>query len=141
MSKKRRKPDNNGVHRDRQEMQQFEEQRFRVRGIFERYGRKSGWKGREERTLLLRSVVKVNDETALCDHLWFNLTKGFAALGNLAEGDIIELDARVKMYWKGYFGRRDDIDLMLDKPPTISYKLSHPTKIRKVERDHAAQRR
>jgi len=43
---------------------------------------------------------------------------------------MIQFDARVKSYIKGYRGYRDDI---YDKPLSIDYKLSHPTKIKKIE--------
>jgi len=82
-------------------------------------------------TLLLRDVVMVETGEKATDHLWFNLTKGFEALGELNEGDVIEFDARVKSYQAGYRGR--DIERELDNPPRTDYKLSHPTKIEKRE--------
>ena len=63
----------------------------------------------------------------ITDHLWFNNTKAFQAV-NLEAGDVVEFDARVKPYEKGYKGRREYVD----KPITIDYKLSWPTKVEKI---------
>lgn len=104
-----------------------EEQRATFRGTFVRFGTKAGWQGREEPTVLLAAICDA-DGRQVCDHLWFNLTKALAALA-LQPGDVVQFDARVKAYVKGYFGRRDDVW----KPPALDYKLSHPTKVRKVE--------
>lgn len=103
-----------------------EEERATFHGTFERFGIKSGWQGRQEKTLLLKDIY---DHTGkrVCDHLWFNVTRAFAAM-NLQAGDQVQFDARVKKYQKGYFGRRDDVY----KPAEVDYKLSHPTKIRKI---------
>lgn len=96
-------------------------------GTFERYGEKSGWQGRMDKTILLKDVKNQRGEV-VCDHLWFNYTKAIAKL-NLAPGDIVVFDARVRQYTKGYFGYRDDVY----KPIEQDYKLSHPTKVRKLK--------
>ncbi|WP_434644335.1 hypothetical protein PQ692_14875 (plasmid) [Thermoanaerobacterium thermosaccharolyticum] len=95
-------------------------------GTFVRYGTKSGWKGTEEKTILL-SHIKDKSGKEITDHLWFNYTKGFQSL-NLQPGDTVQFTARVKEYWKGYAGYRYDIY----KPIEKDYKLSYPTKIKKV---------
>jgi hypothetical protein len=97
------------------------------RGTFSRFGLKSAYKGPPLKTVLLINITDSSGRI-VCDHLWFNFTKGFAAL-DLKEGDVVEFHARVKDYWKGYRGRRDDV---WDKPLEKDYKLSFPTKIRKV---------
>ena len=61
------------------------------------------------------------------DHLWFNDTKGFRGLGELIEGDIIQFDARVRPYVKGYVSPRRYID-----ERELDYRLSHPTKMKKL---------
>ena len=104
-----------------------EDERSSFSGTFERFGSKPGWQGRQEQTVLLKDVCD-RTGTRVCDHLWFNLTKAFALL-NLQSGDTVAFDARVKAYEKGYFGRRWDVY----KPAEIDYKLSHPTRVRKVE--------
>jgi hypothetical protein len=102
-------------------------QRAAFTGTFERLGRKSGWKGRTETTVLLKDIRDAAG-SPVCDHLWFNLTKEFAALG-LSPGDRVQFQARVRPYVKGYKGWREDDDL---SPLERDYKLSHPTKIVKL---------
>ncbi len=71
----------------------------------------------------------------MTDHLWLNYTKGFQALGQLTAGDKIQFEARIKEYWKGYVGNRTDefgLPLSMSHPPRKDYKLSHPTKIKRV---------
>jgi len=101
-------------------------ERAPFQGTFERFGTKIGWQGRTLKTVLLKNIC---DETGkpICDHLWFNLTRAFAAL-NLQPGDVVQFDARVQEYVKGYVGRRWDVW----KPIEVDYKLSHPTRVKKV---------
>ncbi len=79
------------------------------------------------KTVLLINI-KDADGTFVCDHLWFMLTKQFDALA-LREGDAVQFDARVKEYEKGYRGWRDGVIA----PITRDYKLSHPTRVQKVD--------
>lgn len=102
-------------------------------GTFERFGTKSGYKGRIEQTVLLINVKDAQGEV-VTDHLWFNLTQGFATL-NLQPGDEVSFDARVQPYVKGYQGRRDDV---YDRPVERDYKLSFPTRVRIANRARAA---
>ena len=67
------------------------------------------------------------------EHLWFNLIKSFEKL-DLRENDIVQFDARVKKYEKGYKGYRDDVY----KPIETDYKLSHPTKIKIIKEQQNA---
>jgi hypothetical protein len=99
--------------------------RTTFRGTFERLGTKNGYMG-PEKTVLLKDIENIGGKI-ICDHLWFNLTKGFSRLG-LRQGDVVEFDARVTKYEKGYKGRRWDVY----KPIETDYKLSHPTKVKKV---------
>jgi hypothetical protein len=110
----------------RKELAKIDGERCSFQGVFVRYGLKSGWKGNQERTVLLRDIRGAAGYV-VTDHLWFNLTKGFQGLGELAEGDVILFDARVKEYEKGYKGRREDVYA----PIELDYKLSHPTRIRR----------
>ncbi|HEX9512155.1 MAG TPA: hypothetical protein VF939_16805 [Puia sp.] len=110
----------------RKELKKIEEQRESFIGVFSKYGLKTNYRGPSTETVLL---VQIRDHNGafICDHLWFNLTKGFENLGQLAEGDRIRFEARVKKYKKGYVNRRAGID-----ESKFDYKLSHPTKIKKV---------
>jgi hypothetical protein len=97
-------------------------------GIFVRYGKKPAWNSPTPlRTLLLKDIREVASGELITDHLWFNLTKGFEAIEPLSGGDRIQFEARVKPYEKGYVNWRQFIDERI-----IDYKLSHPTKIRKI---------
>jgi hypothetical protein len=88
-----------------------------------------GWTGASERTLLLKGVRFLGTDVEAADHIWFNETKGFQALGTLEQGEIVEFDARVKEYRKGYWG--NDWERQIEHPPGFDYKLSHPTKIQR----------
>jgi len=103
----------------RNELAKIEGERSVFTGVFVRFGEKNGYKG-SVTTVLLQNIHDATGKK-VTDHLWFNLTKGFAAL-NLKGGEKIEFRARVKDYLKGYQG--DETALM-----EIDYKLSHPTKV------------
>ena len=107
----------------RQELQKIDQQRELFRGVFKKYGLKSGYRGASTETILL-VTIRDEDGKLICDHLWFNMTKGFAQLGTLKEGDVVRFEARVKKYKKGYVNRRAGID-----QSGFDYKLSHPTRI------------
>lgn len=94
-------------------------------GTFERFGHKNGYKGPVETVLLLD--IKNSKGDIISDHLWFNKTKGLSAL-ELQKGMVVQFNAKVKEYTKGYFGY--DFMKQLDNPPQQDYKLSHPTKIK-----------
>ncbi len=104
-----------------------EGQRLRFRGTFERLGRRRNWHGFDEPTILLRNVCALDDGAAVTDHLWFPSTNGFEALGPLAQGDVIEFDARVTRYEKGYRGWRADV--AAECPPSWDFRLSRPTRL------------
>lgn len=109
----------------RQQLQKLEGKRGRFTGVFCRYGNKAVWKGITLKTILLKDIK--HNGRLVCDHLWFNLTKEFDNL-SLKEGTQIAFDARVKSYYKGYQGYREDVD----KPVEMDFKLSHPTKVQVV---------
>lgn len=73
----------------------MDEQRSLFRGVFRKYGLRSGYKGTSAETILLVDV-RDSDGNVVCDHLWFNMTKGFEQLGTLREGDMVQFEARVK---------------------------------------------
>ena len=111
----------------REKLTDYTETRGTFTGEFVRKGSKNGWAGPEP-TLLLQNIKDENGKL-LCDHLWFNYTKGFEKLGELKEGLLIKFNARCREYQKGYKGYRTDVY----KPIEWDYKLSHPTKISIVE--------
>jgi len=109
----------------RKELKKLDEVRSTFTGTFVRIGTRTSF-GHPKQTLLLLDV-KDGTGKVVTDHLWFNLTKGFAELA-LVSGDTVRFDARVKEYVKGYRGRRYDIDMPIEN----DYKLSHPTKLAKL---------
>ena len=100
--------------------------RKRFIATFERYGKKAAYKGLPITTLLFLNLRDVHGDK-FCDHVWFTTCKGFEQY-EFNEGDNISFDARVKEYYKGYRGRRDEYydDVM---PISKDYKLSHPNNI------------
>lgn len=115
----------------RKKLRKIKNERSTFVGEFVRYGLKSSKKSPgPDRTLLLKSVRRASGGDVLTDHLWFNVTEGFAALGNLTAGDLVRFDARVVPYTKGYRGLR--VAAMIENPVTDDHKLSHPTNISKV---------
>jgi len=110
----------------RSELAQWEGHRREFQGVFDRFGSKAGFK-HPLTTILLRNIVDVRTGKVVAGHLWFTLGKGFEQL-NLQTDDIVMFWARVSKYLKGYKGRREDVD----KPLELDYRLSFPTKLRKV---------
>lgn len=110
----------------RKELEKIENIRDTFTGVFDRFGVKNGWIG-QEKTVLLKDVKDQNGKI-ITNHLWFNLTKGFEKL-NLKSGNIVQFCARVKEYEKGYKGYRDDVYKLIE----YDYKLSYPTKIKKIK--------
>jgi hypothetical protein len=112
----------------RENLAAIHNKRATFRGTFVRFGQKRGYQGRVLKTVLLENIRDAKTGAVICDHVWMNLTKSFEAL-DLEAGDVVEFDGRSKPYIKGYRGYRDDEDL---PPIEKDYKLSHPTRVRKV---------
>ena len=98
--------------------------RKKFKGIFVRIGKKAGFNGYSQETILLKDVIDLEHGAIVTDHLWLNLTKGFEALA-IKEGMSLEFEARITEYAKGYVNKRYKIDRQKK-----DYKLSHPTKFR-----------
>lgn len=111
----------------RKHLEKKENIRSTFTGTFSRYGTKTNYKGYPERTILLKDVMDWNGKI-VSDHLWFNDTKGFQKLGDLEEGDIIQFDAGVKGYVKGFVNHRHGID-----EREWDYRLSHPTRMMRLK--------
>lgn len=113
----------------RKELKAVSEQRMTFTAEFGRYGTKQNFGGGIDKTILLKNVCFADGKPA-CDHIWFMVRKTWEAMGELTSGEIVQFDARVKAYQKGYKGHR--IDAIIENPVRTDYKLSHPTKIRKI---------
>lgn len=96
--------------------------RKKFRGIFVRTGRKAGFKGYSQETILLKNIIDLESGIVVTDHLWLNFTKGFEAAA-IREGMAVEFEARITEYTKGYVNQGYKIDHRKK-----DYKLSHPTK-------------
>jgi hypothetical protein len=114
----------------RETLKKFNGKRTRFQGTFVRFGTKNGWQGSAERTILLKDVKHVLSGIIVCDHVWFTLRKRFSEV-EPKEGDVLEFDARVTEYLKGYRGRR--AEETGEAYSERDYKLSNPTKIKKSE--------
>jgi len=110
----------------RKELANREGERQKFRAVFSRIGKKTNYKGYREDTILLNDVRDIETNQLVADHLWFSYTKSFEKI-LLTEGALIEFEARVKEYTKGHVNKRYRIDKR-----TTDYKLSHPTKVKKV---------
>ena len=100
--------------------------RKKFRAVFICIGKKAGFNGYSEETILLKDIKDVESNVIVADHIWFSYTKGFEKL-TLAEGTPLEFEARIKEYRKGYVNARYKIN-----NSTLDYKLSNPTKIKLV---------
>jgi len=103
-------------------LRKIEDERLTVTATFERIGYKPGYMGSASQMTILLVNVKDKKGKKLTDHLWLNYTKGFQEL-DLSMGDKVEFDARVVTYAKG------------KKADKTDYKLSHPTKMKKLKKE------
>lgn len=91
-------------------------ERHTFTAVFARTGFKKGFKAYEP-TICLEHIKLNGDE--ITDHLWFNYTKSFAELGELEQGDLVQFDARVASYDKGYYLNTKDNDFDLERPTKV----------------------
>lgn len=111
----------------RKELKEMQNIRKTFTGKFKRYGSKTNWHGFPEKTVLL---IEIKDSSGreVTDHIWFRMTKGFENLGELREGAVVQFDARVKEYIKGYNGYKEEVQW--ERPIEQDYKLNNPSKIK-----------
>lgn len=100
-------------------------ERKKFKATFSRIGKKTNFKGYREDTILLNDVREAETDKFVADHLWFSYTQGFEKV-ILTAGTVLEFEARVKKYSKGYVNKALHLNQRTD------YKLSHPTKIKKL---------
>jgi hypothetical protein len=81
-----------------------------------------GREARHTETILLVGVCLADaPDVVVADHVWFK--KG-AAFRTVARGDVVEFDAEVEPYDKGYVNFRQGID-----ETTTDYRLAKPANI------------
>ena len=112
----------------RKQLAESKGERKRFRAKFVRIGKKTNYKGYSEDTILLRDVVEVSSDSIVTDHIWFTFSKSFQDK-MIREGDVIEFDARIKEYKKGYVNKALQIN-----QAKKDYRLSNPTKISIVQK-------
>jgi hypothetical protein len=112
----------------RRQLKKEEGQRKKFLATFVKLGKKTNYLGYSEETILLKDIIDADTQRVVADHLWFAYTKTFQQV-RLKEGMLIEFEARVTPYKKGYVNRRYNIDKR-----TTDYRLSRPTKICPRER-------
>ena len=110
----------------RRELANKEGERKTFSGIFIRFGRKTGYQGYSEETLLLKNIIDLESGKVVADHVWFNYTKSFQRL-TLEEGVQLTFDARIKKYVKGYVNSRYGLN-----ERKKDYRLSHPTNVKVI---------
>ena len=97
--------------------------RKKFRAVFIRFGKKVNYNGYSDTTVLLTHLIDIETNVVVADHQWFALTKAFEK-AKLEQGMMIEFEARVKVYKKGYVNTK----LSINRQQT-DYKLSFPTKV------------
>ena len=107
----------------RRELKKEEGQRKRFVATFVKLGRKTNYLGYSDETILLKNIIDADTGRVVADHMWFAYTKSFQHI-RLNDGILIEFEARIKLYKKGYVNRRYKVDNR-----TTDYRLSHPTKV------------
>lgn len=103
-----------------------EGERRKFTAVFVRLGKKAGYTGYSVETILLSKVTDRETGEVVTDHVWFTFTKGFQLFG-LTAGDVLEFEARVTSYRKGYVNRS-----LSTYQKKQDYKLSNPTKIKRM---------
>lgn len=113
----------------REKLGKFLGERRTFQGVFERFGSKSGYKG-PVKTVLIVNLIDFVTKEVLTDHLWFTCGKRFDCL-DLQEGELVQFDARVTEYLKGYQGGEEGSyeDVYGQE---LDYRLSFPTKVYKL---------
>lgn len=100
--------------------------RKKFRAVVGRLGKKANYLGYSDDTVLLKNIVDLEVNSVVADHLWFTFSKAFDK-ANVKEGSVIEFDARIKEYSKGYVNKRYKVDHR-----KADFKLSYPTNIRVI---------
>ena len=105
------------------------EERHTFTAIVEKFSLKNGFRGLPLRTILLTNVM--HEGIVVANHVWLTCGKRFYS-AILLPGDLIQFDARIKEYEKGYKGRKIDVH----KPIKKDFCLSYPTKIKVLKRHY-----
>ena len=103
--------------------------RYTFTAVVGRFSLKNGFRGLPLKTILL---LKIKCEgVVVTNHIWLTYGRRFHS-AVLMVGDLIQFDARIKEYEKGYKGRRLDVY----KPISKDYGFSYPSKIKIIARGY-----
>lgn len=102
------------------------EENLKYIGVFIRYGSMYEY-GIKFTTVLIRDIES-NGET-VADHQWFRINEGFENL-QLQNGDIIEFNADVSAYVKGYLGKNKQ--LKKERCVRLDYQLINLSNIKVI---------
>jgi hypothetical protein len=111
----------------REKLGKYLGKRRTFQGVFKRFGSKAGYKG-PVKTVLVVNLIDFVTKEILTNHLWFTCGKRFDKL-DLQEGELVQFDARVTEYLKGYQGRNEFGEEGFQE---LDYRLSFPTRVRKL---------
>jgi len=103
--------------------------RMTFTGLFWQYGAFCNRRG-AGRTILLRAVRDLNGKE-FADHVWINYTAGFDIIGEFQRGDLVQFEATVSEYVRGYLGEK--IEDRLKHPLQIDYRLKYPRKVKLLQ--------
>jgi hypothetical protein len=107
--------------------------RYTFVATFERYGsRENHFSAYPEITMLFLNVMERCSGKKVTDHIWLKCGKRMETLGELKKGDMIQFDARVDQYVKGYQGRK--AEEMGEDWSELDWRLSFPTNVKRIEK-------
>ncbi|HZB15425.1 MAG TPA: hypothetical protein VE467_20465 [Chryseolinea sp.] len=102
-------------------------ERKKFHATFVKFGKKRNYQGFTEETLLFKNIIDLEQNKIVTEHVWFAYTKSFQRI-SMTAGVQVSFEARIKKYTKGYKNSKYGIDQQ-----RVDYKLSHPTKISRID--------
>lgn len=87
---------------------------------------------------LLFTSIKLQNGTLVKDEYWFDSSKQFEDLGELKKGDIIQFNARVKIFLTGYESQyscdpgTDEWRIEYEDKRELDFKLLNPSKVKRI---------
>lgn len=114
----------------RKELKTFLDQKVQLTGTLDRYGMKSEYIGGNTVTILMKDITLTNQNghTIRLDHAWLKAGKTLAKL-NAPAGSMLNMNAHVKEYVKGYVGRDREIGVYTDNR-TVDYGIQRASAIK-----------
>ena len=106
----------------RKKLKPYLNQRVRFKAIVESFGKKASFRGDDVDTVLLSNVIIVEGNIHATNHIWITKTKMWQTI---EIGDVVNFNAKVVAYTKGYKGYKTNID----KPIKNDYRIERPTKL------------